>query len=421
MMRNRTSYLISAELVFTLLMPTYVVAQAPAASTTGGASSSVPIESQMIAYEAVSELARELARRVSVRNECLTPELYNCIRGMSKKDAYDASHDPKLIKNGNACAIAASANTKTAQPPSACELKGKILLGTPVNMAALSTYNSFVAATDDLTNIYNSLVQPQGPAAPKIPPGANQVYVFPAPGLVGGEALAGSITGFITAAKGQTTQSGSTFAAVDQALFSDLEREFWAVNRKLVVTAFPGDYADANKVISQKLQQLVSAHDMAADRYRHLSAHTGSNFKADYDPLASEMKPLEASYSAIQGALGGASGPTILLGGGLISSLKTEYDVLTIADTAIGGGQRANTYFLVNLFVPFPHPSYNGGAVISYTLRGSDGEYKSADTIRLAYGYGKWHEHPYRDKNNDGPDNFQWDRAHNKGHWKLVY
>lgn len=87
-----------------------------------------------------------------------------------------------------------------------------------------------------------------------------------------------------------------------------------------------------------------------------------------------------------------------------------------------GGGQRANTYFLLNLFVPAPHPSYNGGAVASYVDRNNLGIVEHAGTLRFVFGYVKWHEPFLRKKENeDGYANYEWSGKKTRGHWIKVW
>ena len=98
-----------------------------------------------------------------------------------------------------------------------------------------------------------------------------------------------------------------------------------------------------------------------------------------------------------------------------------SYHVLTVSDDAAGGGTRANTYFFINLFIPAPHPSYNGGAIVSYTLRDRDGVFEDAETLSFVFGYTKWNQPPLRNQSDPGFANFHWDNSQNKGHWVPIY
>lgn len=105
-----------------------------------------------------------------------------------------------------------------------------------------------------------------------------------------------------------------------------------------------------------------------------------------------DLKPIETVFASFQSILAGTNAPSIIQGAVLTASLTKPYDILTVTTAAAGGGDRANTYFLVNLLFPPLHHSYNGGAVVAFTIRHSDGSYGTGGTIRQVYGYEKWHQ-----------------------------
>ena len=113
--------------------------------------------------------------------------------------------------------------------------------------------------------------------------------------------------------------------------------------------------------------------------------------------------------AALQGSLiasSSSSTSNILFGAGMLYALgaiepktgsapavyfeSATYRILTFANDVAGGGTRTNQIFLVSFLFPWPHPSFNGGAIVSYTLRGHDGKFIAAETLNHLYGYTKW-------------------------------
>jgi len=262
-----------------------------------------------------------------------------------------------------------------------CDANPHVLLATSANMSAISAYEGFLAAAKSLQDIYEKALQS---AAPRPRIGAN---------AVGGDfgLLASPIQNAASALaslKASTTQAGSSFAPADQALFSYLEKYAHC----LVTMPYPDNYAAGNSLMVSEIQKVmdIRADTIAAYIAAYNRTHPDPSDQAKYDPTANELKGIETSYNAFLGLLTGPGGNSIGIGAALQAATTSTYLVLTLADVAAGGSTRANTYFLLNLFVPAPHPSYNGGAVVSYTLRTQSGAFVSADMLRLVYGPTKW-------------------------------
>ncbi len=383
-MKPWTHVLVSGVLVAMLLGPTAGAQKGSPGGTTsssssnssappaggGGGGSNIAIESEMIAYEAIHDLAIEISSRVRPM----------CTAG-----------------------------------------KNQVLLALPPNVTAIGTYQAFEAAAESLAGQY------QGVST------INAMVVGAAPGPTD---WISAIGGFIASAKTTTTMSSATFTPTDQALYADLERELHngcsagdcTKARKisnsctLWATVYPGQVAAAyGAKIIPLVQQITQQRGNALQRLAAANPQT-PNYKAESDPA---IQKLDTQFAALQSAITDTSSssglPNVLLGAALTVTLGDQYHVLSVTDDAAGGGSRANVYFLINLFIPAPHPSYNGGAVVSYSLHDDSGAYEDADTLRLVFGYGKWHEPPLRNQHDKGYANFKWDDSNNKGSWSPIY
>lgn len=299
-----------------------------------------------------------------------------------------------------------------------------MLLGSPTNTAAISAFLTFSDAARRVKTLYaskgvSSDVSPQEPSRrqPNSP-----LWSFD-PG-----SLITPITGFLTAAKATTVQTSATFNAADQALASSLERAFISTNIRLVSYPSAAEFKKGNQDIDALFTDIATAKATSGTK------DSSEAEKARITQLDKQVADLQA---VVVNAKPDSAFPVILLGTALLESLtlpkdtkpkkteakgvdlyNTEYHSLTVNNDVAGGGTRANTYFLVNLFVPAPHPSYNGGAVVSYTFRDTDGDAMAAGTLRFVFGYGKWHSPSLRAKQSEeGYANFPWLGKGARGHW----
>jgi hypothetical protein len=337
--------------LFAQSSPSSSASPAPAgAAPTPASSSTVAIESEMLAYEAIGQIAKEIGSKI----ECA------------------------CTKDG--CAH-------------------HVLLATPANMSAISAYQSFLAASSSLQIAYG---KPPVLAADVTPP-ANRLFAT----TIGTAAPVGlDAASALAALKGSTTYSGSSFAPADQALYSYLEK----YANCLVTMPYPGNYKDGNRAMTRELTKVIDAREnaIAAYKAKFKAAHPAPGDAAEvakYDPTTSELKGPEAAYNAFLGLLTGGSGNSIAVGAALEAATTKTYQLLTVGDVAAGGNTRVITLFLLNLFIPGPHPSFNGGAVISYTLRDQDGLYNHGGTLRTIYDYTKW-KAPKFEKDPKGFNNF---------------
>ncbi len=330
-------------------------------------SGSTAVESVVISYEATNELARELAK-----NFCGTAE-------------------------------------QPAPKDSASEYSRLFLLGTASNLSAIQGSISFNTALNQLKQQYENLSGPPGSS----PPAAAPKLAFPA----GASAAVQAVTAAVGAVKTQTTQTATTFTPVDQVLFSDLQKEMNLSHCVLVTTAYPDEINEAARAIQAQLDMLLSTR---AAKLKARYNNDWTQYKND-----TEVQTLDGQLSTLEESLGNETpnmtGPSILIGQALSKRLGAKYHVLTIVNAAAGGGTRANTYFLLNVLVPAPHPSYNGGTAVAYSLQKNTGDYESANTLYFVFGYTKWKQPPLRNQATQGFTNFSWDGSNNRGHWQPVY
>ncbi|HUB80719.1 MAG TPA: hypothetical protein VMB03_18065 [Bryobacteraceae bacterium] len=264
-----------------------------------------------------------------------------------------------------------------AQPP----LGNKFLLGTPANLSAIQAALAFEEAVTQLNDQYRALEgKPVGVASPKL-----ALAVTP-----GASAAITAIAGAVNDIKTQTTQTASMFTPVDQVLFSDLEREMEGgkvgANCHLVTTAYPATIEQTMGNVNKMLDHLIEEATSARKARDQDDPKKYADDK-DLQGLDAQLATLEQTVGNETATLNGSS---ILLGEALKSLLGDKYHVITLANAAAGGGTRANVWFLVNIILPAPRPSYNGGSEVAYTLRTGDGEFESADTVYFVYGYTKW-------------------------------
>ncbi len=267
---------------------------------------------------------------------------------------------------------------------STCQ-KQNVLLATPANLTDISSYIAFKTAVAGLTKAYqdykSSVSSPE-----------NVFHADDAVSTISGLASA------LVALKASSTQASSTFTQVDQALISDLQRDLRVSSCNLVASPSPGKIATVFEVLDAPMQALYKARQ---DAFAAAAAAKSSKAKAtkddDKDP---RLTSLDAQLATLEKSLTDTSGssvlPNVLAGAALLAALQPngnndKYDVLTLVTDAIGGGSLANQYFLVNLLFPSPRPSYNGGAVISYTLTNQDGGVLAANTLRFVFNYTKLH------------------------------
>jgi hypothetical protein len=348
----------------------------------GGGGGSIAIESEMIAYDAIDQLAIVIGSRIHEK----------------------------------------------------CGDK-KVLLALPANLTGISTYGAFEAAAKNLQQQFASFQRPEAAGAQPQFLGFQLLTLSDLTGLIS------TLSGVAGSAKASTSQTSATFTPVDQALYSNLEREL-GLRCELVTTAYPNQVLKAyDNAIAPEIAGIQEEQRGAHARVNAMPEDNDAQ-KAAKTQAKSDLQKLDTALTALQASVTDMSSstvlPNVLLGAALANRLGPNYWVLTLSDNAAGGGTRANQIFLLNLFLPAPHPSYNGGAVVSYSLRDQDGAFGSADTLRMVFGYTKWHQPARRTKGGNDYTNVEglkdggscsekiegtngqvW--CKHKGHWTLIY
>ena len=214
---------------------------------------------------------------------------------------------------------------------------------------------------------------------------------------VGVGTLVTAFSSLLSAVKAQTTTTNATFTPADQALESAVEA---GSNAKIVDVPLPAYYVTGNQVIDQLLKQVDDARAATVDKLN--SAHSS-------DPtynISDDLKPLDTLQSNLQQALvtsPSGSASSLVYGAAILAEVGAISDGIQLADfkpkgcsvlilstDAAGGGTRTRQFLLLSFLVPWPNPSFNGGAIVSYSFKGQDGKTAKAGTYRYVSGYAKW-------------------------------
>ena len=288
-------------------------------------------------------------------------------------------------------AIAVSNDLQTKEP------KGtSVLIGNQANLSNLAVFMTFLETANTITEAYNQKMPIKLPDGERRPSSA-----FSASNL--GPTVTG-MAALLTLLKASTSTTNATFTAVDQAFISDLEAD--NATLRIVSTPYPTDLSRGSDLIAAEMAKVYAARTATAQAL--IKENSTKQGKDPYDPGAA-LKDVDAQLTALQSSLGGASGNSannILIGAGLLAAVgaitpKTKdndadykcdakYRILTFSNDVAGGGTRTNQIFLISFLFPWPLPSYNGGAVLSYTIRDQGGSFVAGGTLNHLYGYTKW-------------------------------
>lgn len=137
----------------------------------------------------------------------------------------------------------------------------------------------------------------------------------------------------------------------------------------------PGDLLAAGQQINQQLADVDNAQ----------SALTDASKRTDLDAVYKNLKAQLASSSPDGTILG-----TIIKGAALAAALQQGYCVLSYSVDGAGGETRVAHPFFWEVLFPTPHPSYSGGAIVSFVYSTHDGKYLTGDSLRYMYGFSKW-------------------------------
>jgi hypothetical protein len=142
----------------------------------------------------------------------------------------------------------------------------------------------------------------------------------------------------------------------------------------LYSSATPGDLLAAGQQINQQLADVDNAQ----------AALTDASKRTDLDAVYKSLKSQLASSSPDGTLLG-----TIIKGAALAASLQKGYCVLSYSVDGAGGDTRVAHPFFWEVLFPTPHPSYSGGAIVSFVYSSRDGKYLTGDSLRYMYGFSK--------------------------------
>ena len=79
---------------------------------------------------------------------------------------------------------------------------------------------------------------------------------------------------------------------------------------------------------------------------------------------------------------------TIIKGKTLLKS--APFSLLTVSVNTAGGDTKVTHFFWRELIMPTPSPSYNGGAAVSFLLTDQNSNFQDGSMFRLTYGWSKW-------------------------------
>jgi len=129
------------------------------------------------------------------------------------------------------------------------------------------------------------------------------------------------------------------------------------------------------------LQRLVTLN---TQRIKALSSQISSTAT-----VASQIATSFQSWQAGSDGNGSIVLTDVLRGAELTKVIGTGIPALQFNIDAAGGNTRTNNYFLLSLFYT-PKPSFNGGVVVTYEVRGPANQFLDGDTLKVIYDYSKW-------------------------------
>jgi hypothetical protein len=244
---------------------------------------------------------------------------------------------------------------------------GAVLLADPSAQFQIAAYKSFKSSAAALTKAYNTGGGGGG--------GAASAEAF--------ADVSSSIASLLGAIKNTATYSNQNFQPTTQSMTNLLSLALKNKNYALRTVALPGDIEAASDKVQDALNEISRARAGAIDATR---------------------TKLDPEFTALRTALVAATPDGTLLasiikGRALLTSLKGEgneddrtigFCILTVSVDAAGGDTRTTHWFLQELVMPTPRPSYNGGAVVSFTLTDKTGTLLAGDMFHYMYGFSKW-------------------------------
>jgi len=263
--------------------------------------------------------------------------------------------------------IAATVSADAGTSSKACTSAnpGEVLLADPSASAEITAYNSFHLLGKSLQDAY-------------APPDRNAAAQFVAPSL-------SDIAMLLSAIKNTATYTNQTFQPTPQSMITLLGMALKDADKgfALRTVGSPGDIDTAATEINSRLDAISKARLEANDKTRKM---VDPEFAAFWTFLSSASP--DGTWLA-----------SVIKGYALLSSLEgmepgdndtTDYCVLAFSVDAAGGDTRTAHWFLRELFVPTAKPSYNGGAVVSFTLSHRNGNLIDGGMLHYMYDFTKW-------------------------------
>jgi hypothetical protein len=269
-----------------------------------------------------------------------------------------------LRKMAGQIANKVSATARSGAQPCTTDNPGEILLADPSAFAAITSYKAFSLSAAALQSAY-------------------------AAGTTGGphvEAFAdttSALASLLGAIKNTATYSNQNFQPTTASMVVLLGLALRDKGYSLWVTTQPGDIDAAAEKIQATLTGISQTRANADDTTR-----------SKLDPELGAFRTALASSTP-----DGTLLVTVIKGEALLASLKgkgnedkdeTNYCVLTVSVDAAGGDTRIKHWFLQELIMPTPKPSYNGGVIVSYTLSNKAGVLLAGELLHYMYDFSKW-------------------------------
>ena len=328
----------------------------------------------MLTYDAMAIISERIAARLAAK---MCPEDNNNAEGK------------KCLDNGNA--------PKGESVSCACKTNRQLLIQDSSTLTLQTAASSFTITSDHLAKAYTEVCVSPAPFSPALAP-------LPT-GLAGSD-----IANLLGAIKSSATVTNQTFQPTSASLVNLFTASL--TNRKIIPhsSANPGNLGDATVEVSKALASIDKARTdcraiiaqqskadpdpggklPAAERDKLIKARD-AKAAADQD----QLKALDTEYAAFRTLLmsqtaDGTMMATVIKGTALKRALAGSYWIFAPSFDGGGGDTRTRHWFLIDLIYPTWDVSYNGGAIISYTLTDSSGNPTDAAMYRYMKDWTRW-------------------------------
>lgn len=348
----------------------------PAANSSppGGPSGSATIENQMLTYDAMAVITERMANRLA---------------------AYICSGD-----NPNADQCKQHGNAPSSGAPigrCSCNSDQQLLLQDSTTLNLQVAASSFSVTAQRLAGAYSNVCQTPEIHAEVLPLGLSTFTLSDVASLLG-------------AIKASATYTNQTFQPTNASMVNLLTASMLSRNIVPHSSTSPGNLSAASTVVAVMMAAIDKArtdcrktvaeqskvdpdpnHTMSpADRDKAIKARDA---KASADQ--EQLKALDTEFAAFRTLLmsqtaDGTLMATVMKGVALAGSLGNSYWILSPSMDGGGGDTRTRHWFLIDLFYPTWDVSYNGGAIISYTLTDNAGNPIDAAMYRYMKDWARW-------------------------------